>query len=239
MKDLEEALSALAKARDVHTSHVNRSRFAASVASVSDDHSNIRVKLCTGAFLDVPTSLLKNTTYLGAASQENESWGLASGDIDVSTDAGMLIQQMAHEINRLCRLLQTKRERLEATETNSLSARAEQPSGEDVRPKLDPSDIPLPPQSFKLNFDGVAGVPVTLRYTTPPTQYIAVPYVGHPTWTVNVLYGCFFTKPPLVADPWGFNTWIEFYCDAAHGTPINQHYSAFLTLTVELVQRTT
>jgi hypothetical protein len=40
---------------------------------------------------------LKNTTYLGAVSHENESWGLAAGDIDVSTDGGMLIQQMAHE----------------------------------------------------------------------------------------------------------------------------------------------
>jgi len=174
MKDLEKVLSSLAATKKVHPSNFDSPRFVASVTSVSNDRSTIRIKLCTGAFLDVPTAVLKNPIYLGTASHQNERWGLGSGEIDVSTGTGMLIQQMAHEITRLCRLSHSSRERssrVQGTETNSLSAQTEQPPGEKKKSKLPPFDTELPPQSIKLSFDGVAGTPVTIRYTTPPTQY--------------------------------------------------------------------
>jgi len=240
MHELEKVLSSLATG--IGTEPVRTTGFTASVTSISLDHSSIRVKLCTGASLDVPTALLKNLTHLGTVSQESERWGLVSSELDISTAAGMVIRQMADEITRLCRLLEARRERsarAQGPNESSRTATVEGPSGKETRPTLEPADKQLGPQTFKMPFQGVAGAPVTLRYDTPPNQYIAVPFVGHPTWSVSNFNNCFFTRPPLLADPFGFNTWIEFFCEAAHGTPIGQRYTASFWLTVELNQRTT
>ena len=241
MQDIDNALSAISS--EIHAKPVRNPWFTGSVTSISDDRSTIRVKLCTGANLDVPRSLLKNLTHLGTASYDNERCGLASGEIDVSTDAGILFQQMAQEITRLCRLLQTTRERLFPGQggeiAGSVASHVEKTSGEGIKSKLDPSDTPLPQQTMKMAFRGIAGSPVIVRYDAPPNEYIAVPFVGHPTWSVSNFNGCFFTQPPQLADPFGRNTWINFFCDAAHGTPIGQSYSASFWLTVDLNLRTT
>jgi len=247
MKEFEKELSALAK--ELHTrSSAGGSRFGASVVSISHDNSTVRVKLCTGAFLDVPTSLLKNVTFSGTANYESKRLGLGSAEIDLSTDAGMLIWQMAHEINRLCRLLKITEGKFShlqqkeiSKEISNLPTRVHQPSGGEITRPINPSDVILSPQSFKLVFEGVAGIPVTVRYDTPPHQYFALFFEGNRNagYTVDFLDNCFFTRPPVPQDTPLKTRGISFFCDAAHGTTIGNSYSAAIALTVALVQETT
>ena len=103
MHDTKQVLSALRTGMKAEP--VRNSRFTGSVVAVSDDHSRIRVRFCTGSFLDVPTSVLKNLRHLGTAGQNGEHLGLVVGDIDTSSDAGVLIQQMGLEITRLSQLM--------------------------------------------------------------------------------------------------------------------------------------
>jgi hypothetical protein len=85
MKDLEKVLSSLAATKKVHPSNFDSPRFVASVTSVSDDRSSIRIKLCTEAFSMCRQLSSRIPIYLGTASHQNERWGLGSGEIDVST----------------------------------------------------------------------------------------------------------------------------------------------------------
>jgi hypothetical protein len=115
--------------RAAKTKSARPSKFVISVLSVSDDRSRVKVKLCTGRVIDVPMSILKNVTFLGTASSGDESSGIAAGELDLSTDVGILIQQMAHEITHLSRSLQTAQEgllRSHATDVSKSLARAEE-----------------------------------------------------------------------------------------------------------------
>jgi hypothetical protein len=141
-------------AKGFRTEPIRRSHFVGSVTAISEDQSVITVKLCTGTVFDVPTSTLKNLTHLGTVTYDNERCGLASAEIDISTDTGLVIQQMALEIIRLCQLSQTGLERalqLGSTERSSL-ARVDKPSGEESEPKMSPNDSTLPKQTFKVPF---------------------------------------------------------------------------------------
>jgi hypothetical protein len=243
MKEFEKELSALAKELDTRSS-AGGSRFGASVVSISHDNSTVKVKLCTGAFLDVPTSLLKNVTFSGTANYESKRLGLGSAEIDVSTDAGMMIWQMADEINRLGRLLKItegKFSHLQQKEITNLPTRVHQPSGGEITRTINPSDVILPPESFKLVFEGVAGIPVTVRYDTPPHQHFALFFEGNSNagYRVDFLDNCFFTRPPVPPDTPLITRRISFFCEAAHGTTIGNSYSAAIALTVALVQETT
>ena len=100
---LELAISAIATG--ISTEQARQPVFAASVVSIAPDRSMAKVKLCTGSVLDVPMSLLKKVTHRGTATSGEESLGLASAEIDVSTDVGMLVQQMAREVERLSRAI--------------------------------------------------------------------------------------------------------------------------------------
>src|SRR5918912_259945 len=182
MNEIKKALSALAT--EIQTQPLHRSRFAASVVSISDDYSCVKVKLCTGSIIDVPVSLLKNVTYLGTASNENERRGIASGEIDISTDAGMLIQQMAHEITRLSGSLQTAHEQLlrfQGADTNKTLVQTEQVPATESKKRMSPFDIPLPYSVIKLPFMAVAGSPHKLWYRTPEFQYLK-------DWSVEPLH---------------------------------------------------
>src|SRR5437764_1184215 len=95
---MEEAMSELAAG--ITTGQVRAPNFVTSVVSISKDRSSVKVKLCTGSLMDVPVSILKNVTHLGTVTNEEECLGIASGEIDVSTDIGKLIQTMAREIHR-------------------------------------------------------------------------------------------------------------------------------------------
>jgi hypothetical protein len=100
---MADAFSGLAKR--LQTKPNRRANFAASILSISDDHTHLRAKLCTGSVLEVPVSLLKNIVHLGSADSESDHLEIVSADIDVSSDGGMLTMQLAHEIARLASLL--------------------------------------------------------------------------------------------------------------------------------------
>ena len=108
--EIHDALSEVVKGVNRKVSH--RSDLVAAILSVSEDRSWLKVKLCTGRVIDVPVSVLKNVVPLGTAKSDDESFGIASGEIDVSTDAGKLIRQMADEVIRMSRLLETAHHRL-------------------------------------------------------------------------------------------------------------------------------
>jgi hypothetical protein len=238
-KSMEETLFKLSNA--AKTNLVHRSHFVTSVLSVSDDRSSVKVKLCTGRIIDVPTSVLKNVTPLGTATSGSESWGIASGEIDVSTGVGILIQEMAHEITRLSRSLQITQGallRLRGTDTNKPLTRAEDTTATDSKTSVVPFDQVLPEQIVKIPFTGLAGFPKAVVYAAPFSQYIE-------EWSVFNTVNCYLTQSPQIIETGGPAgrppqvLEIQFVLDAAHGTPIWSTYNAQLVLDVKLVQFTT
>lgn len=158
---LEQTLSELGAG--FSSKAVRRSQFVTSVLSITEDHSSAKVKLCTGAVIDVPTSILKNVTYLGTVTNDNECLGLASAEIDVSTDVGMLIHQMAQELNRVSRSLQVTQEglaRLQDAGINKGSAQSEEVAAAGPRTRVTPSDSVLPSIAVKIPFQGIARRPL-------------------------------------------------------------------------------
>jgi len=238
MRDTKQVLSDLTKGMKAEP--VRNSRFTGSVVAVSDDHSRIRVRLCTGSFLDVPTSVLKNLRHLGTTGQNGEQLGLVVGDLDTSTDAGVLIHQMGLEITRLSQLMRGS-STVQGAETGSVTVRGDAVDPNRVKPDF--GTVVLPPETIKMSFNGIAGSPVTLRYHAPPNEFIGF---NQGDWTVSNFQNCFLTQPPVLG-PWTpmppseplMNAWIEFNCDAAHGTPVGQFYNAYFFLTVVLVELTT
>ena len=224
---LELAISAIATG--ISTEQARQPVFAASVVSIAPDRSMAKVKLCTGSVLDVPMSLLKKVTHRGTATSGEESLGLASAEIDVSTDVGMLVQQMAREVERLSRALQTAKERLriaQSTETNA------EPATSAI-----PFDVVLPPTGVKISFDGIAGNPdrpAFVFYQAPPFQYIQ-------DWEVVGIVNCYFKFPPIVGgiDAEGRTLGLQFFPDARHGTPLGTPYTGSIIVNVTLVQLTT
>lgn len=235
---LEQTLSELGAG--FSSKAVRRSQFVTSVLSITEDHSSAKVKLCTGAVIDVPTSILKNVTYLGTVTNDNECLGLASAEIDVSTDVGMLIHQMAQELNRVSRSLQVTQEglaRLQDAGINKGSAQSEEVAAAGPRTRVTPSDNVLPSIAVKIPFQGIAGdpyAPYLIFYQAPRYQYIQ-------DWEVIGMVNCYFRFPPMVGgiDGQGRTLGLQFFPDAAHGTPLGTNYSATVVLYVTLVQLTT
>jgi hypothetical protein len=215
-----------------------RRSFTTSVMSISEDHSSVKVKLCTGGVIDVPISIVKNVTHLGTVTTGDECRSIASGEIDVSTDVGKLIQQMADEINGLSRSLEAAR-RLQGTDVNRISSAAEKSAIVRLKTDIAPSDTVLPRSLVLIQWDGIAGDPYSpyfVFYQAPPHQYLS-------SWEVIGLVNCFFKSPPVIADYENFDPnkpdGLQFFPDAAHGTPIGTRYTGAIKLSVVLVQETT
>jgi hypothetical protein len=222
------------------TKSARPSKFVTSVLSVSDDRSRVKVKLCTGRVIDVPISILKNVTFLGTASSGDESWAMAAGELDLSTDVGTLIQQMAHEITRLSRSLQTAQGllRSHATDTNKPLAHAEESQATNPKTAMTPFDKVLPEQIVKIPITALAGFPHAVVYAAPFSQYIQ-------QWSVFNTVNCYLTQSPTIIETGGPAgrpaqiLEIQFVVDAAHGTPLYTTYNAQLVLDLTLVQFTT
>lgn len=235
---VEKALSELSAG--FKSRATGRSQFVTAVLSLSDDHSSAKVKLCTGSVIDVPTSILKNVTYLGTVTNDGESLGIASAEIDVSTDVGLLIYQMAQELSRVSRSLLATQEglaRLQSSGINKLLDQSDTLPVTRFKRQLTPSDTVLPSTAVKIPFQGIAGdpyAPFFIVYAAPPFQYIQ-------DWEVISTQNCFFKAPPVIGgiDQEGHTTGLQFFPDAAHGTPLGSHYNGTVTLIVTLVQRTT
>jgi hypothetical protein len=235
---VEQALSDLATG--LKTEQARLPRWVASVVAIAEDHTSAKVKLCTGGLIDVPISILRKVTHLGTVTSWDECLGIASAEIDVSTDVGVLIQQMALEIYRLSRSFEAARgglQRLQGTDINNVSAPFEKTPV--ARPKSDvaPSDTVLPQEFPKIQFNGIAGDPYRpyfVFYAAPAHQYIN-------EWEVISLQNCFFRSPPIIGgiDFDGKTLGLQFFPEAAHGTPVGSPYTATITLQVVLVQRTT
>jgi hypothetical protein len=214
--------------------------FVTSVLSVSDDHSSVKVKLCTGGIIDIPVSILKQVSHLGTVTSGDQCFGIASGEIDVSSGVGKLVWQMAHEINRLSSALETTQEalrRVQSSEINKSSALSEETPRVRMKRNITPSDTVLPLTVIKIPFNGIAGDPfhpAFVFYQAPPHQYIN-------EWEVIAHPNCFFKSPPIVGgiDTDGKTIGLQFFPDAIQGTPIGNSYSATIIVSVVLVQRTT
>src|ERR1700687_233487 len=214
--------------------------FVASVVSIAEDHSSTKVKLCTGCILDVPMSILKKVTHRGTVRSGDECLGIASGEIDVSTDVGVLIQQRAHEIDRLSHALQASKEGLrhaQGADINNISTPSDETPIAGTRTSATPFDIVMPPTAVKVTFDGIAGNPnrpAFVFYQAPPFQYIK-------EWEVIGIVNCFFRFPPIVGgiDAEGRTLGLQFFPDARHGTPIGTPYTGTIIVNVVLVQLTT
>ncbi len=191
--------------------------------------------------MDIPMSILKNVKALGTAKTEEESFEIASGEIDVSNDAGMLIQQMAHEIIRLSRSLQTAQERYLQAQNPHVQktvAQVDYAQAHRSTKKVSPFDTVLPEAIVKIPFSGIAGFPTAVTYGVPTAQHLQ-------DWSIFLLKNCFLTQPPQVIAT-GHNgnrpdrpIEIQFVLEAAHGTPLFTPYNAQLELDVVLVQETT
>jgi hypothetical protein len=235
----DEAINEIDKG--IKTETARRSLFVTSVMSISEDRSRAKVKLCTGRVLDVPTSLLTNVTDLGTVADEERRWGVAAGEIDVSTDAGALIQQMALEITRLSRSLRTAQgrlQRLQNTDTTKSVPKVGDVSAVLSKTTAGPLDIVRPETAVKITTSGVAGYLKQLWYTAPAYNYIQ-------SFTIAGIENGFLTKAPSVSQivhslpRTGEPIQYEFEIDAAHGTPLGVPYDAVVTCLLVLVQMTT
>lgn len=231
---IAETLSDLSA--DMETKRTRPRAFVASVVSLSADHAMASVKLCTGSIIDVPLSVLKKVKHLGTVSTDEECLGLAVGEIDASTAVGKLIEQMARELERLSRSLDSARDGAPVTGAHV----GEEPTPPEVASNANPSQTiapfnsVLPPITVKIQVNGIAGNPYrpgVVVYQAPPYQYFS-------EWEVLALQNCFFKSPPIQVDsPVGHE--LHFFPEAAHGTLLGTPYSATITLYVVLVQRTT
>lgn len=235
---VEQALSKLAFGLKAEKARIPG--FVTSVLSVSDDHSSVKVKLCTGGIIDIPVSILKQVSDLGTVTTGDQCLGIASGEIDVSSDVGKLVWQMAHEIDRLSRALETTQDalrRVQSSEIDNKSASSQETPAVRAKTSLTPSDTVLPLTVIKIPFSGIAGDPfhpAFVFYQAPAHQYIN-------EWEVIAHPNCFFKSPPIVGgiDADGKTIGLQFFPDAIQGTPIGNSYSATITISVVLVQRTT
>jgi hypothetical protein len=214
-----------------------QTQFILPVASVSEDGATANVKLCTGGALHIPTSLVKNIASLGNVQSGDERLAIVSGEIDVSTDAGKALQQTAHEITRLSRTLRTTQEellRLKRARTPVAANEENEPVGSELQ--IVPFDYVLPSATIKIQFFAIAGDGHTIVYTVPDFHYIE-------KWSVSALYNCFMTRQPFItAFITGHPDWplqIEFFLEAAHGTPLGTNYYGAMELDLVLVQETT
>jgi hypothetical protein len=231
--EIQDALSEVVKG--VNRKVSRRSELVAAILSVSEDRSSLKVKLCTGRVIDVPVSILKNIVPLGTAKSDDESFGIASGEIDESTDAGKLIRQMADEVIRMSRLLETAHHRLRLREAGITGAHNGTNTSQITRPS---SDTVLPETIIKIPFSGIAGFPKSVYYGKPVFQYIQ-------QWSIFQLLNCYLTQPPIVVVT-GHDgnrpdrvAEIQFVLDAAPGTALGATYNATLELDLVLVQETT
>jgi hypothetical protein len=136
---MHKELAGLSKQLSMETSH-NRS-FTVQVISISDDGNRVKVQLCTGTVIEVPASMLKGVTPLGTLECSGQRKTLAMGWLDHSTDAGKLINQMAAEIQRLARSLQTLKARSLIGRSPSVSSSRPTLRGQQVlNHKLVPQD---------------------------------------------------------------------------------------------------
>ena len=235
--EIETALSDLAWG--LRRAPRGQSQFTMPVTAMSEDGSSATVKLCTGGTLDIPTSLLKNVTYLGRVQNGDERLVIASGEVDVSTEAGRLLQQAAKEIGRLSVSLQASQNRLRRLlqAGNGTLAQSDEVPPSAVPIEVVPFDRTLPTASVKLQFWAVAGTPHYVVYE-PPADY---EYILQ--WSLTGLYNCYLTEKPY-PQGWitGHPTWLTgiiFVLEAAHGTPLGTTYFASLTLNVVIGQQTT
>jgi hypothetical protein len=136
---MHKELADLGKQLSAEKSH-SRS-FTLPVISVSDDGNRVKVQLCTGTVIEVPASILRGVTPLGALECNGQRKTLAMGWLDHSTDAGKLINQMAAEIQKLARSLQILKARSLTGQSPSVSSSCPTLRGQQVlAPKLVPQD---------------------------------------------------------------------------------------------------
>jgi hypothetical protein len=85
--------------------------FPVHVITLSDDGTHAQVQLCTGTVIEASASMLREVAPLGTLECRGQRKTLATGWLDNSTEAGKLINQMAIEIERLARSVQTLKAR--------------------------------------------------------------------------------------------------------------------------------
>jgi hypothetical protein len=225
-----------------------RWRFTVPVASISEDGARAKVKLCTGGTLDVPMSSVKNIVSVGHVQIGDERLAIASGEIDVSTDAGKLALQTAHELTRVSRTLQAVHqaaEPLKPLDLNGVLAHGENgsPAADSLTAvpseKIVPLDYDEPASSIKVPFNAIAGQPANITYQAPVNQYFNLDSLNFQP--VN----CFLTSGPRYPYVYAIVRGVKvcvglyLYLDAAHGTPLGQQYFASITIGLVLVQETT
>ena len=238
---VEETLSALDNGIKAGT--VLQSQFVTSVVSITEGRSHAKVKLCTGRMFDVPISLLKNVADLGSVEDDAGRRAIAVGEFDISTEAGVLLQQMAHEMTRLSHSLSIARNRLRRRHDINLDTSKTLAMAEDVpaaasKITVTPFDTVLPGVSIKVVFKAVSGTPHYITYNAPDFQYIQTASIR-----IDNLVSCYISYPPSV------NAYItghrdqtlgfSFGLEAEHGTPLGVTYEGWVYINVVLVQLTT
>jgi hypothetical protein len=86
---------------DAQSAPQGRKEYTFMISSVSPDKTTFQVRLCTGATLTVPASLLKDLSYVGRVSNGDTDVSLGQASVDLSDPAGYLISQLASEVERL------------------------------------------------------------------------------------------------------------------------------------------
>jgi hypothetical protein len=171
--------------KQIETGRSGGRRFTLQVNSVSADDNHFKVQLCTGTVMDVPASIVKEVISLGTVEcPGGVRKGLASGEVDTSTDAGKVINQMAIEIERLACKLQILEERSRGSagkpsvEERALSRLHElMLTLSSVPPVLVAPKLPVPPPAPSVHFlkfpvTGQADLDNYCTWSAPAGYYI-------------------------------------------------------------------
>jgi hypothetical protein len=217
---------------------IRQTEFVVMVESISADGSTAKIKLCTGGTLHVPTSLAASVRSLGHVRSGNERYALTSAEIDVTNDAGKVLQEAAYEIARLSQRVRITSEESRRLKIPGASSEVGSIHLPQTTVNLQPSDYSLPVTFVKMSFFALAGNLHQIDYVSPPLQYIYY-------WRLVGLGNCYLIQPPQVyawyVDPSGIKhpAGINFYLEAAHGTPLGTRYFGSIELEVGLVIETT
>ncbi len=211
--------------------------FQARVLSINDDKRGARIRLCTGSTFNVPVDVFKRVIHTGTVTVDNECSAIVRAEFDDSTPTGMLLKQLALEVERLSYALNVAKMQLQQSRTEGTGVAPDMQAKGATSAILPPLDIVEPATVVKIDFNGIAGdinKPAFVFYQAPPFHYIQ-------SWEVLATPNCYFRFPPMVGgiDAQGRTLGVQFFPDAAHGTPLGTPYSASISLYVVLVQETT
>jgi hypothetical protein len=209
-------------------------QFALQIESFSENSTMARLRLCTGGRLDLPTYLAKTLVPTGHVEYGKERHALVLAELDVSTDEGKAVREIARELSRVSMKLRAAQNQIRRGRSPGALPPSEQNAipEEAAFPPI-PFDINLPVREVKVSFFAIAGDPETVMYDAPHDQYIA-------SFRVLELSNCRLTFAPYTQFlERGQPTEICFPVDALHGTPLDQRYFGTILLQVALAEFTT